>query len=394
MTSSTSSTMTTSATYTTSSHTFSTSATSTTTIIPAISNVNRAIMWVVLIVFAILILAFAIACMWIQCWHCPLARVAPRPESLREPRPPKPPVGRKGLRPPAPAFAPMTPCNRSPGPPLVVLVQFQGAPRITPRVTLVPASSPWPQAATRHECSETQPSHARLPSPEVPFLASLPQFRTKICVPDLCQDPAPLERIPTAPPTPLPAPPSITWLEPLARKSPRPWLRIQVVLHATKPPQRPASRSQPRQELVPGLPPGWPPADAPARRESEPLSNQPGPGPDALKPPRQLPRWGMPDMLCHRSREREEPIEYPASPCSGKELRHVQLSPAVPVLLRLEPASRPAEDPPPQSLQPAVAAERLSEPCEPRVQLIPVSHMVLTNLRFPADLPLPRDPQP
>ncbi|CAE7379324.1 Lztr1 [Symbiodinium sp. CCMP2456] len=296
-----------------------------------------------------------------------------------EPRPPAAPERKGGHRrsPDPPAFPWLG--TRSPCAPLVVLVHFQGASRVTPRMWLVPESTALQlQSTVRKKQREPQAAPKLLPP------ASFLQQHSSENLPDLLSNSSPQDGISSAP-SPVPAPSFATFHSKQTQH-----LQIQVRLRTecTKPSTRSTPsqawhslpRVEPRVELVPELP-AWPAACL-SRRETQPCQE-----PSILPP---LPRPSA-DAPCYVAQRKDQYLPCPA-PLNARQHVHAPRPTSPPALsfTRLEPPeNRPGCRRPRSPLSPPV----LAAPSRPRVQLVPKSWVVTVTKRLPQDRPLPPEPQ-
>ncbi|CAE7455723.1 hypothetical protein AK812_SmicGene32475 [Symbiodinium microadriaticum] len=279
---------------------------------------------------------------------------------------PADPPDRKGQQLPAPVFRVLPPSHGSPCPPLVVLVHFQGASPVTPRVWLLPpsAAAAWPTQAKPQQRRDSQPS------PMLPAATALRGQRSSDRLScheeeDLSRHPASQARIPKAPP------PSLARLE---SGTCRPASCIFRRSIDSLIPQ-PCQPCQPRVHLVPKQPLGWPPPTQGVQRR---LSEEPAnPCNLLLNPePLVLRQWvtGQPLVIVDS-----------AQSLPAREIKQGHPSPSPPsppaLIAYLEPASRPRASGrsgrPGQAPGPPGPPTAYAPPSEPRVQLVPKSRLLL-----------------
>ncbi|CAE7724006.1 Lztr1 [Symbiodinium sp. CCMP2592] len=223
----------------------------------------------------------------------------------------------------APVFPRLGPC--APRAPLVVLVHFQGASRVSPRTWLVPESIAFLSqvSISRQQGHEPQPSPTL---PELPPFGSPMQSSERVPARSqvIPQDSIPHVLPPKPPPTFSPG----TW--PLQQAGATHARRTPPTVTAWAP------RTRPRVELVPQPPPGWPStafgAGAILRRETKvrPWSEL------ALLLP--LPH-ACTYMQTHCAWEKSYLPDVP-SPLEARQAIPGQPSPLAPSLTRLEPTAQ------------------------------------------------------
>lgn len=279
---------------------------------------------------------------------------------------------KKAQQAPAPVLAhiPAPPCCRSPCQPLVVLVHFQGASPITPRLRLLPESQSMalvPPQALPQKTREPQPSpmlplqsdqeSASFRRPSSDYISSREHE-------DMSKHPAMQDRIWPAPAI------SFTRLESLSsrplRKNPA------TPDNPERLDRRAACHSQLRMQLVPESP-GWPSTQTQRRLPKEPELGQ------------HLPQTLLP--IRQSSRARPEKLRL-LSPLSPRELRQGRPSPHALSMYRLMPPSKFPQRTPSAPL-PLFPVHR----SQPRVQLVPSTSMVLAGNRPLSEIPLLRHPQ-
>ncbi|CAE7762840.1 Lztr1 [Symbiodinium sp. CCMP2592] len=307
-----------------------------------------------------------------------------------EPRPSAAPERKGGHRssPVSPVF-PRLLGSRSPCAPLVVLVHFQGATRVTPRICLVPESTALqhlqPQA-TRNEPREPQAT------PKLLLPASFLQRHSSKTLPDLLFNSSPQDVISFAP-SPAPAPSFASFQSRQTQHAQH--LRIRVRLQTECPKQSSSSqacRSWPRVELV-REPPAWPTACL-SRRDTQPCQEP------SMLPPLPRPSAHAPCYMCHVVQGQDQYLPF-LPPNVGQD-GHTPRPPPAPrptsppalSFIRLEPPeNRPRGRPrSPVSPEAQPTAAHVA-PSRPRVELVPKSRVVLVTSRLPPDRPLPAEPQ-